>query len=70
LLEEKIKNKLLKFKNSKKIESLWKEKQKLIFNLVLKKIINKKQKTKILSVKQKNLYFIIEKVLHEIIEEL
>jgi len=70
LLEGKIKNKLLKFKNSKRIESLWKEKQKLIFNLVLKKIVIKKQKTKILSVKQKNLYSIIEKVLHEIIEEL
>jgi len=70
LLEIKIKNKLLKFKNSEKIESLWKEKQKLIFNLVLKKIVVKKEKTKNLTPKQENLYFIIEKVLVEIIEEL
>ena len=70
LLEIKIKNKLLKFKNSEKIESLWKEKQKLIFNLVLKKIVLKKEKIKNLTPKQENLYFIIEKVLVEIIEEL
>jgi len=70
LLERKIKNKLLKFKDSKKIKSLSIKKQKLIFNLVLKKIIIKKEKTKILTDKQKKLYSIIEKVLLEIVEEL
>lgn len=70
LLKIKIKDKILKFKNSKKIKSLWVEKQKLLFKIVLKKILEKKEKTKELTQKQKNLYSIIEEVLREIIEEL
>ena len=70
LLKIKIRDKILKFKNSKKIKSLWVEKQELLFKIVLKKILEKKEKTKELTQKQKNLYSIIEEVLIEIIEEL
>ena len=70
LLKNKIKNKIINFKNSERIQNLWVEKQRILFKIVLKKIIDKKEKTTNITEKQMNLYTILEKVLEEVINEL
>jgi len=69
-LKIKTKNKIIKFKDSDRIKKLSKEKQKLIFKLILKKINIKKDQSFNLTEKKLKLYSIIEDVLIEVIEEL
>lgn len=70
LLKIKIKSHILKFKNSEKIQLLWKEKQKILLEVILNKILEKKTKTNKITEKQIKLYIIIEEVILEIIKEL
>lgn len=70
LLKIKIKNKIIKFKNSHRIQKLSNKKQKLIFKLILKKINFKKEESVNLTEKKLKLYSIIEEVLTEVINEL
>ena len=69
LLKEKIKIKIIKFKNSEKFSKLSDKKQELIFKLILKKINTKKNNSTNLTGKKLKLYNIIEEVLLEIIWE-
>jgi hypothetical protein len=69
LLKEKIKKKIYSFKNNEKVQKLSKEKQKLLFKIVLERIQKiKKDSTKI-SEKQEIIISIIEVILITIIAE-
>ena len=68
LLRIQIKLKIDKFKNSKKIQSLPKQKQKLIFKFLLQKIKNYRKKVKHPTNKQLKIYSIIEQILIDTIK--
>jgi hypothetical protein len=70
LLREKVRKRIIFFKNSKKIESLWKDRKRILFNAVLSRIQKIKINSKKITEKQKIIIDIIEEVLIEIIEEL
>jgi hypothetical protein len=70
LLREKVRKRIIFFKNSKKIKSLWKDRKRILFNAVLSRIQKIKINSKKITEKQKIIIDIIEEVLIEIIEKL